>query len=142
MKISSQIIGISIVLWFGLGAGLANAATSIATSLGSAANATATKGSDPAVLFNLSYTAVDYPDSANTVTAALITTDAAPFYHSAKQIPAENASIQSLGSKSRAADRMADAESSAQISPHQTYAMLLVGLGMLFFSARQRNKAV
>lgn len=141
MIISLRMIGISIVLWFGLGIGLANAATLMATSLGSETGATATNGSDLAA-FNANYTAVDYLDSANTVTAALITTNTVSYSDTAEPIPAGPSAIQTLGAMNKTAGRAVDAgtSNSAQISTHQTYAMLLVGLGMLFFSARQRSK--
>lgn len=139
MKISLRVTGISIVLWFGLGIGLANAAASIATSLGSQIDATATTGSGFAA-FTANYTAVDYLDSANTVTAVLTKTNTASYSDTAESIPAGPSTIQTLGSMNKTASRAVDAGNSAQISTHQTYAMLLVGLGMLFFSARQRSK--
>lgn len=139
MKISLRMIGISIVLWFALGIGLASAATSITTSLDSETNATTTNGSSFAV-FNANYTAVDYLDSTNTVTAALTSMNTAAYYDTAEPIPAEPTIIQTLGSMNKMASRAGNTENNAQISTHQTYAMLLVGLGMLFFSARQRNK--
>lgn len=109
MDNSLRMIGISLVLWCGLGIGLANAATTIASS----------KGNETFAL-------------GDTVSVAMVgmTDTAGP-------IPAETA-IQEQNPTSNAAG----AGNNAQISSHQSYAMLLVGLGMLFLSARQRTNAI
>jgi hypothetical protein len=136
MKITFRMIGISIILWFGLGIGLAHAATPIATSNGGETDTTETSESGLA-LFHVNYTSVDLFDY---TVATAATTRTASFSDTAEPRPAETAAMQPLDSMRKAADRAVDAGSSAQISTHQTYAMLLVGLGMLFFSERQRSK--
>jgi len=114
MNNSLRVMGISLVLWCGLGIGLANAATTIASSKGNEAFAALEK--------NVSVAMVGMAD-----TAAPILTKAV---------------IQEPSSISNAAGHAVGAGKNAQISAHQTYAMLLVGLGMLFFSARQRTNAI
>lgn len=125
MNNSLRIIRISLVLWFGLSIGLANAATSIATPLDDKTEATA-KNSSGLAVFNINDTAVYFRESTGT----------------AEPIPAEAASIRESSSMRKATGHAVDAESNTQISAYQSYAMLLVGLGMLFFSARQRTNAI
>ena len=93
MKNSLRMIGISIILWLGLGIGLANAATSILTSNSSGTDVTLEKntpesmigmdgtsgasGSDLAAL-DVSFAAVGLPDSVNTVLASATTSSSLP----------------------------------------------------------------
>lgn len=114
MDNSLRMIGISLVLWCGLGIGLANAATTKASS----------KGNETFVALgdNVSVAMVGMADTAG-------------------PIPTE-AAIQEQGPGINAAGHAVGVGNNAQISAHQTYAMLLVGLGMLFFSARQRTNAI
>lgn len=139
MKITLRMIEISIIFWLGLGIGLAHAATPIATFNGGETDTTESSESGLA-LFNVNYTSVNLFDSANTVAAAVANTRTASFSDSAEPRSAVTATMQPIDSMRKTASRSVEAGSSAQISTHQTYAMLLVGLGMLFFSARQRSK--
>lgn len=154
MNNSIRMIGVSLVFWVGFSIGSTNAATSIAISEGNETivalgdsvsltmagidDATAASGSDHAV-FNMNYTAMDFLDSVYMINAAEVTESTASFSNTADPISATPPSFQSPGSMSKAAGHMVGVENSAQISAHQTYAMLLVGLGMLFFSARHRT---
>lgn len=158
MKKSSRMKGISIILWFGLGIGLASAATTIAISkdnemfaaLGNHNVSVAMVGMDDAsaangsgiAVFKVNNAAGVHLDSANTKTAAGVTTNTAALSNTAKPIRAESASIQAPGSMGKAAGHAVDAGNSPQIPAHQFYAMLLVGLGMLFFSARHRSNTI
>jgi hypothetical protein len=103
MKNSLQMIGISIILWFGLGIGQASATTA------------------PAAGTNSS------PSSLSIAT---------------ESSPTDTASLQAPGPNNKFAGRAADAGKDSLVSEHQTVAMLLVGLGLLGFSARHRRDVV
>ena len=100
MKNSLRMIGISTILWLGLGIGQANAITEPTTGATSS--------------------------SASFSNAATNTTSS--------QAPGPN--------NNKFADRAADAGKGSVASEHQTVAMLLVGLGLLGFSARHRRDGI
>ena len=103
MKNSLRMIGVSIILWFGLGIGQASAMTA------------------PAAGTNSS------PSSLSIAT---------------QSSPTDTASLQAPGPISKIANHASDAKNSPLVSEHQTVAMLLVGLGLLGFSARHRRDDV
>jgi len=157
MKNLLRMIGISIILWFGLSIGLANAATLILTSNGSGTDTTLdnnipevmvgmdgasrTSVSDLAAL-DVSFATVELPDSANTVLASATTSSSSLFSNATKSSPTDTASLQVPGPNNKFADRAADAGKDSLVSEHQTVAMLLVGLGLLVFSARHRRDVI
>lgn len=93
-------IGIFVILWFGLGIGLASAMTAPATGA---------------------------------------TLSPSSFSNATQSSPTNTASLQAPGPINKFA---ADAEKNSHVSAHQTYAMLLGGLGLPGFSARHRTNAV
>lgn len=81
---------------------------------------------------------------ANAITAPTVGTTSNPssFSNPTESSPTNNASLQAPGLNNKFADRAADAGKGSLVSEHQTYAMLLVGLGLLVFSARHRRDAI
>jgi PEP-CTERM motif len=150
MKNSLRMIGISIILWLGLSIGLANAATLIMSSKDSATDTapdnnipmamvgtSGTSGSSLAAL-DVSFATVELPNSANTVLASATSSSSSLFSNATKSSPTDAASLQAPGS----INKVADAGKGSLASEYQTYAMLLVGLGLLGFSARRRSNIV
>ena len=157
MKNSLRMIGISIILWLGLGIGLANAATLILTSNSSGTDATLEKNTPESMIgmdgasgtsgsglaaTDVSFVAVEFPDSANTALAAEITANPSSFSNVSESSPTGIASLQAPGPISKISNHASDAKNSTLVSEHQTVAMLLVGLGLLGFSARHRRDVV
>jgi len=154
MKNSLRIIGISIILWLGLSIGLANAATLVMSSKGSATD-TAPDNNFPKVMvgtsgtsdsnlaaLDVSFATVELPNSANTVLASATSSNSSLFANATKSSPTDAASLQAPGSINKFADQAADAGKGSLASEYQTYAMLLVGLSLLGFSARRRSNIV
>jgi len=104
MKNSLRMIGISTILWLGLGIGQANAITEPTTEA---------------------------------------TSSPASFSNATQSSPTDTASLQAPGpNNNKFADRAANAGKGSIVSEHQTVAMLLVGLGLLGFSARHRRDGI
>ncbi len=151
MKNSLRMIGISIILWLGLGIGLANAVTSTLTissngkvnhlsgiinSLGVNGNRiyrSAVKGIDVHIA------ALVLPDSANTASVSRTVSSPSSSSNVTESSPTDTGSLIAPVPKNNFSDHALDAKNSPRVSAHRSYAMLLVGLGLLVFTARRRT---
>lgn len=168
MKYSLQIIAFSLFLFLGLGIGPANAITSTLpfnnngltfhTSSGingtssvvvnhianftspTGTNLTQINRSKPAEL-ELNFSTIEIPDSANAASFSTTTSMPTSLSNETKSSPTNNQSLKTSGHKNNFANHDSQAVNSQHVSEHQSYAMLLVGLGLLVFTARRRTNA-
>lgn len=162
MKYSLQKIAFSIFLFLGLGIGPANAITSTLTfnansgnngiSSGvvnhlynftspTGANITQINRSKPTE-FEINYSTVELPHSAKAASVSATTSITTSLSNETKSSSGNNNSLETSGSNNNFAKHDSHAVNSQHVSEHQSYAMLLVGLGLLVFTARRRTNAV